>query len=89
MWEPLSLSPLSCNPGAEGVALGPLVSGAAPCPPPPSSGVSGLDAHPGPSGKRLAVLPHLPAQSIGGTLADSGSFSYPFFPHTLLVPHSH
>ena len=34
MWEPLSLSPLSHNPRAEGVTLGHLVSGAAPCPPP-------------------------------------------------------
>ena len=34
MWEPLSLCPLSCNSRAKGVTLGPLVSGAAPCPPP-------------------------------------------------------
>jgi hypothetical protein len=40
--------PLSHNPGATGCC-----PRAAPCPPPPS-GVSGLDAHPGPSGKCLA-----------------------------------
>ena len=88
MWEPLSLSPLSRNPRATGCLPGASGWGL-PFVHPLLSGVSGLDAHPGPSGKRLTVLPHLPAQSIGGTLADSGSFSYPFFPHTLLVPHSH
>ena len=44
---------------------------------PPLSGVNGLDAHPGPCGKRLAALLHLPAQSIGGTLARSGLSSLP------------
>ena len=36
------------------------------------SRVSGLDAHLGPSGKRLAALPCPPVQSIGGTLARHG-----------------
>jgi hypothetical protein len=36
---------------------------------PLSSGVRGLDAQPRLSGKHLAALPHLLAQSIGGTLA--------------------
>ena len=47
---------------------------------PPSSGVSGLDAPPGPSGKHLAALPHLPAQSIGGTLVGLGLSSLPLTP---------
>lgn len=59
-WEPLSLCPLSCNSGAEAVAPGSLVLGAATCPPPPhphrvgSSGFTQPDAHLGPSGKRPA-----------------------------------
>ena len=57
----------------QGVVPGPQVRG---CPfstttttNPPSSGVSGLDAHPGLGEKRLAALMSLHAQSIGGTLA--------------------
>ena len=34
--------------------------------------LSGLDSQPGLSGKHLAVLPPLPAQSIGGALAGRG-----------------
>jgi hypothetical protein len=73
-------------PWAEVVTSGPLVLGTAPCPPPhpppPSTGVSGLDAHPESSGKCLAALPCLPAQSIGGTLARHGIFPSPSFPYT-------
>jgi hypothetical protein len=92
VWEPLSLSPLSHNPGTEGVTPGPLISGAAPCPP-PSSGVSGLDAHPGPSGKLLAALLHLPVQSIGETLAGRGLSSPlpapPLVPNKSVLEMSH
>jgi hypothetical protein len=86
------LSPLSHNPGATGCHPR-ACSGAVPCPlsptppPPQASGVSGLDAHLGPSGKHLAALPHLPAQSIGGTLAGCKLSSLPpTSPTPLLVP---
>ena len=44
---------------------------------PLQSGVSGLNVHPGPSGKHLAALSRSPTQSIGGTLAGHGLFSLP------------
>ena len=50
-------------------------------PPPLPTGVSGLDAHLGPSGKRLAALPNLLAQSTEVTLAGQGLFPSPSFPH--------
>ena len=54
---------------------------------PLNSEVSGLDAHQGPSGKRLEALLHLPAQSIGGTQAGSRESSLPPLSlHPLLVP---
>jgi hypothetical protein len=68
VWEPLSLCPLSHNPGATGYRSR-APSQRLPLVYPLSSGVSGLDAHPGLSGKHLAALPSLPAQSIGRTLA--------------------
>ena len=56
--------------------------------PPPEEWVRGLDAHLGLSGKHLAALLCLPAQSIGGTLARRGLFS-PFFPGPpFFVPNS-
>jgi hypothetical protein len=76
-----------CHLGIPGLGL-PLVH-------PPSSGVSGLDAHPEPSRKRLTALPHLPVQSIGGTLARGGLSSLPpssqppFSSHTDLFPFLH
>jgi hypothetical protein len=83
VWEPLPLSPLPHNPRATGCRPGapwfrglPLVHP----PPPPSNGISGLDAHLGPSGKRPAALPCLPAQSTGGTLAGRGLPPSPLFP---------
>ena len=72
--------PSSCISRAKSVTLGPLVPGL-PLIHPSLCGVSGFtqpDAHPGPSGKRPAVLPCLPAQSTG-TLA--GHRLSPF-PHT-------
>jgi hypothetical protein len=53
---------------------------------PPLSGISGLDAHPGPSGKCLAALLHPPAQSTGGTLAGHGLLPSPVSPIPPLVP---
>ena len=61
-----------------------LVPGAAPCPP-SAMWVSGFippDAHQGPCGKCLAVLPVLPAQSTG-TLAGLGLSSSSLFPYML------
>jgi hypothetical protein len=74
---PYAFSPIT--PGLHGVTLGPLlVSRAAPCLPPPLvEWVRGLDAHPRLSGKRKAALPHLPVQSIGGTLTGCGLSSLP------------
>ena len=77
VWEPLSHNPgaTGCRPGAPSRGL-PLAY-------PPLSGVSGLDAHQGPSGKCLVARPRPPAQSIGGTLADA---CYPPFPLLPLHP---
>jgi hypothetical protein len=82
--SPSGLSPIT--PGLRVSPWGPWYWGL-PLVHPLSSGVSGLDAHPGPSGKCLAALPCLPAQSIGGTLARRGLLPSPFFPFTHLVPH--
>jgi hypothetical protein len=90
-WKPLSLCLLP-------VSLGPLfcsqllcsiqhwkpepeilVLGIAPCPP-PSCGISGFTQPD--AGKRLAVLPCPPAQSIG-ILAGHGLSPFPLFPYTL------
>ena len=81
VWEPLSLSPLSHNPRATGCHSGTPCWGLS-LVHPPFSGVSGLDAHLGLSGKCLATLPCLPAQSIGGTLAGCGLSSLPPLPQT-------
>jgi hypothetical protein len=54
---------------------------------PPSSGVSGLDAHTGPSVKRPPALPHPPAQSTGGTLAGHGLSSLPLLPQPPFSSH--
>ena len=70
--SPSALSPIT--PGYRVSSQGPWYRGL-PLVHPASSGVSvvnGLDAHPGASGKCLAALPCLPAQSIGGTLAGHG-----------------
>jgi hypothetical protein len=49
--------------------------------------LSGLDSQPGLSGKHLAVLPPLPAQSIGGAPAGHGLSSLsPPSPTPPLVP---
>lgn len=83
------LSQLSHNPGAQSFARGFQVRA---CPlstplPPPLNGVSGLDAHQGPSGKCLTALPRPPAQSIGGTLARLGLSSLPLLPLPLFSSH--
>jgi hypothetical protein len=46
----------------------------------PSCGVSGIDAHPGLSGKHMAALLCPPAQSIGGSQALYGLYSLPSLP---------
>ena len=81
MWEPLSHNPRPRvsprDPWYRGLSL------VHPLP----SGVSGLDAHPGPSGKHLAALPCLPAQSIGGTLYGCRLSSLPSFPLPFQLPY--
>jgi hypothetical protein len=93
MWEALSLSSLPQNPRATGCHPRAPSQGL-PLIHPLSSGVSGLDALPGPSGKHLAAFLCSPAQSIGGTLVGHGlsslppSFPSPFIFHRPWWPHS-
>jgi hypothetical protein len=86
-WRPLFCSQLLCCFQHGMPEIENLVRGCPLCthPPPPPCGVSGFsqpDAHPGPSGKRTAVLPHRPAQNTG-TLAGHRLSPSPLFPYTL------
>ena len=74
-WESLSLSPLSHNPGTTGCPPRALSRGLPLVHHPPHTPIEWgqwLRCKPGPSGKCLTALPHLPAQSTGETLARHG-----------------
>jgi hypothetical protein len=82
-----NLSPSALSPVTQGPRVspqGPWYQGL-PLVQPLPSGVSGLDAHPEMSGKCPAVLPRLPAQSTGGTLAGRRLFPSASSPTPLLA----